>query len=87
MSVETQIVVTLHYLADEGRMTKVSNSFGLEKATVQKSFAVLPLWFQKNLDQVTYYFLKRRKKLKSMPETFTIDIVSLNALVLLTVHI
>ena len=87
MSVETQIVVTLHYLADEGRMTKVSNSFGLEKATVQKSFAVLPLWFQKNLDQVTYYFLNRRKKLKSMPETFTIDIVSLNALVLLTVHI
>ena len=29
-------VVTLHCLADEGRMIKVSNSFGLEKANVSK---------------------------------------------------
>ena len=36
MSVETQVAVTLYYLADEGRMRKVSNSFGLGKATVSK---------------------------------------------------
>ena len=36
VSVETQVAVTLYYLADEGRMRKVSNSFGLGKATVSK---------------------------------------------------
>ena len=36
MSVETQVTVTLCYLADEGRTRKVSNSFGLGKATVLK---------------------------------------------------
>ena len=35
-SVETQVAATLYYLADEGRMRKVSNSFGLGKATVSK---------------------------------------------------
>ena len=43
--------------------------------------------FRKNLGQSTYYFLERKKKSKIMPQTFTIDIVSLNASVLLTVHI
>ena len=33
VSVETQVAATLYYLADEGRMRKVSNSFGLGKAT------------------------------------------------------
>ena len=36
VSVETQVVVTLYYLADESRTRKVSNSFGLGKATVSK---------------------------------------------------
>ena len=36
VSVETQVAVTLCYLADKGRMTKISNSFGLGKATVSK---------------------------------------------------
>ena len=36
VSVETQVAVTLYYLAGEGRMRKVSKSFGLGKATVQK---------------------------------------------------
>ena len=36
VSVETQVAATLYYLADEGRMRKVSNSFGLGKATVSK---------------------------------------------------
>ena len=36
VSVETQVAVTLYYLADEGRMRKISNSFGLGKATVSK---------------------------------------------------
>ena len=36
VSVETQVAVTLYYLAGEGRMRKVSNSFGLGKATVSK---------------------------------------------------
>ena len=36
VSVETKVTVTLYYLDDEGRMRKVSNSFGLEKATVSK---------------------------------------------------
>ena len=37
VSVETQVAATLYYLADEGRMRKVSNSFGLGKATVSKA--------------------------------------------------
>ena len=36
VSVETQVAVTLYYLAGEGRMRKVPNSFGLGKATVSK---------------------------------------------------
>ena len=34
VSVETHVAVTLYYLAGEGRMKKVSKSFGLGKATV-----------------------------------------------------
>ena len=47
VSIETQVAVTLYYLADEGRMRKVSNSFGLGRKLFQKSFAVFPLWFHK----------------------------------------
>ena len=36
VSVETQVAVTLYYVAGEGRIRKVSNSFGLGKATVSK---------------------------------------------------
>ena len=36
VSVETQVAVTLYYLAGEGRIRKVSDSFGLGKATVSK---------------------------------------------------
>ena len=36
VSVETQVVVTLYYLAGEGKTKNVSNSCGLGKATVSK---------------------------------------------------
>ena len=36
VSVETQVAATLYYLADEGKMRKASNSFGLAKTTVSK---------------------------------------------------
>ena len=36
LSVETQVDVTLYYLADEGRMGKVTNAFGIGKSTVLK---------------------------------------------------
>ena len=38
VSVETQVAVTLYYLTDEGRMRKISNSFGLGKATLSKGY-------------------------------------------------
>ena len=34
ISVETQLAITLYYLADEGRFRKVANSFGVGKSTV-----------------------------------------------------
>ena len=34
LSVEKQVVITLYYLADKGRMQKVSNAFGIRKCTV-----------------------------------------------------
>ena len=36
LSVEKRVAVTLHYLADEGRMRKVANAFGIGKSTVLK---------------------------------------------------
>ena len=36
LSVETQVAVILYYLADEGRMGKVANVFGIGKSTVLK---------------------------------------------------
>ena len=36
LSVETQVAVTLYYLADEARMGKVANDFGIGKSTVLK---------------------------------------------------
>lgn len=33
LSVETQIAVTLYYIADEGRMQKVANAFGIARCT------------------------------------------------------
>ena len=34
VSVEVQFAVTLYYLADEGRLRKVANAFGLARSTV-----------------------------------------------------
>ena len=34
VSVEVQLAVTLYYLADEGRLRKFANAFGLAKSTV-----------------------------------------------------
>ena len=36
VSVEKQVVAALYYLADEGRIQKVANSFGIEKWTISK---------------------------------------------------
>ena len=36
LSVEKRVGVTLYYLADEGRMRKVANVFGVGKSTVLK---------------------------------------------------
>ena len=85
--VETEVAVTLYYLAGEGRMRKVPKSFGLGKATVSKAIRRVTSVISEKLGLNYYVYLKRKKKLKSIPETFTKDMVSLNALVLLTVHI
>ena len=79
VSVETQVAATLYYLADEGRMRKVSNSFGLGKATVSKVIRRVTFVISEKLG-AKYIVLP-------MSETFTTDMVSLNASVLLTVHI
>ena len=34
LTVETQVAITLYYIADEGRMQKVANAFGIAKCTV-----------------------------------------------------
>ena len=34
LSVETQVAIMLYYVADEGRMQKVANTFGIAKCTV-----------------------------------------------------
>ena len=34
--IERRVAVTLYYLADEGRMRKVANAFGIGKSTVLK---------------------------------------------------
>ena len=36
LSVEKRVGVPLYYLADEGRMRKVANAFGVGKSTVLK---------------------------------------------------
>lgn len=36
ISVEKQVATSLHYLAEEGRMRKVTNSFGIGKSTISK---------------------------------------------------
>ena len=36
VSVEKQVAAALYYLADEGRMRTVANSFGIEKWTIWK---------------------------------------------------
>ena len=36
VSVEKRVAVTLYYLADERRMRKVANAFGIGKSTVLK---------------------------------------------------
>ena len=36
VSVEKQVAATLYYLAEEGRMRKVSNVFGIGKSTISK---------------------------------------------------
>ena len=36
VSVEKQVVAALYYLADEGRMRIVANSYGIEKWTISK---------------------------------------------------
>ena len=50
VSAETQVAVTLYYLAEEDRMRKVSDSFGLGKATVSKVIRrVTSVILEKNL--------------------------------------
>ena len=85
--VETQVAVTLYYLAGEDRIRKVPKSFGLGKATVSKAIRRVTSVISEKLGLNYYVCRKRKKMLKSIPETFTKDTVSLNALVLLTVHI
>ena len=34
LTVQTQVAITLYYIADEGRMQKVANAFGIAKCTV-----------------------------------------------------
>ena len=37
LSVETQVVITLYYLLDEGQYRKSANAFGVGKSTVSKT--------------------------------------------------
>ena len=37
LDVETQVAITLYYLADEGRYRKVANAFGVARCTVSRA--------------------------------------------------
>ena len=62
ISVEKQVTATLYYLADEGRLRKMANSFGIEKSkivkTIRRSFFVA-FYFRKFFPCV--YLTKQRK--------------------------
>ena len=58
VSIETEVAVTLYYLADEGRMRKVSISFGIGKATVSNVIC-----------RVTAVILEKLSKYVLLPKT------------------
>ena len=55
ISVEKQVTATLYYLVDEGRLRKMTNSFGIEKSkilkTIRRSFFVA-FYFRKFFPRV-----------------------------------
>ena len=44
LSVEKRVAVTLYYLADEGRMRKGANAFGVGKSTVLKVGEIMVIY-------------------------------------------
>ena len=48
--VEKQVAVTPYYLADEGRMRKVANAFGIGKSTVLKVVRRVTMTISRLLD-------------------------------------
>ena len=49
VSLEKQVAAALYYLADEGRVRKVANFFGIEKWTISKIIRRVLFLLQKNL--------------------------------------
>ena len=72
VSVETQVAVTLYYLADEGRMRKVSNSFGLGKATVSKLIRRVTSVISEKLGPKYSVLPKTKEEVEEHAQNFTI---------------
>ena len=87
VSVETQTAVTLYHLVDEGRMRKVSNSFGLGKLTVSKVIRRVTSVASEKLGSKYIVLPKTKEEVEEHVQNFCNKYGFLNALVLLTVHI
>ena len=67
---ETQVVVALYYLADEGRMRKVSNSFGLWKATVSNVIRRVTSVISEKFGQNNLVFPKKKEEVEEHAQNF-----------------
>ena len=54
VSVETQVVITLYYLLDEGRYRQIANAFGVGKSTVSKTVRSVCQVLSKEYHQKVY---------------------------------
>ena len=69
--VERRVAVTLYYLADEGRMRKVANAFGIGKSTVLKLVRSVIMAISRFLGpQYIKHILRQKKKFKKWPRTY-----------------
>ena len=70
ISVEKQVAATLYYLADESRMRKVVNSFGIEKSTVSKIIRRVTQDISKYLGSKYIALPKNEKDIEEMASNF-----------------
>ena len=70
VSVETQVAVTLYYLADEGRIRKISNTFGLGKSTVSTIIRRVTGAISRNLASKYITFPCTENEVKESTEMF-----------------